>query len=129
MKKDCYAMLLSRSLRHFVFCNVSERVVMSVKSADLTLLSPEHPEVEETSVGMFNLTCTGASLSKNQDLLAVSDFTGTIRLFCGLSTTTKLLKESNLPDQIRYMHFHDFHNHVLLIGTFSGAVYVWNIHT
>jgi WD40 repeat protein len=77
---------------------------------------------------MFNITCSGASLSKNKDLFAVGDFTGSVKIFSDHSHTN-LLKETMIADQVRYLHFHDYHNDVLLIATFSGNVYVWNTKT
>ena len=77
---------------------------------------------------MFNITCSGASLSKNKDLYAVGDFTGSVKIFTD-HTQTNLLKEAMIPDQVRYLHFHDYHNDVLFIATFSGNVYVWNVKT
>lgn len=74
---------------------------------------------------MFNITCSGASLSKNKDIFAVGDFSGNVKLFSDHSKT-KLIKEALIPDQVRYLHFHDYYNPVLFIGTFSGNVYVWN---
>ena len=71
------------------------------------------------------MTCTGSSISADGTLLAIGDFTGEIKVFC--SKTHKLLQQAHLlVDQIRYLHFHDSHNNVLLIGTFSGNVYSWS---
>ena len=79
---------------------------------------------------MFSITCSGASLSKNKDLYAVGDFVGHIKVFKSESpTSTHILHEGHIPDQVRYLHFHDYHNAILFIGTISGAVYVWNVLT
>ena len=108
-----------------VFCNVNERVLLQ---AEESLYSDTLTLVKEHSLGMFNITCSGASLSKNKDLYAVGDFTGSVKIFSDHSHTT-LLKEAVIPDQVRYLHFHDYHNDVLLIASFSGNVYVWNTRT
>jgi hypothetical protein len=76
---------------------------------------------------MFNITCSGAALSKDKDLVAVGDFTGNVKVFSALDSRTKILAEGSIPDQIRYLHFHDYHNEILLIATFSGAIYTWNV--
>jgi len=34
---------------------------------------------------MFSITCSGSSLSKNKDLIAVGDFTGRVSIYCSKS--------------------------------------------
>lgn len=36
------------------------------------------------------------------------------------------ISEANIGEAVRYLHFHDYHNDLLLIGTFSGNVFAWN---
>lgn len=36
------------------------------------------------------------------------------------------MAEVHINDQIRYLHFHDYYNSILFIGTFSGTVYSWS---
>lgn len=74
---------------------------------------------------MFNITCSGSSISKNKDLIAVGDFTGNIKVFHP-SKDHEIIAEGTIQDSVRYLHFHDYHNNILFIGAFSGAVYVWN---
>jgi hypothetical protein len=71
--------MLSKDTKAMVFCNVNEKVVLS--TPETTLLSDKLTSVNEHSHGMFNITCSGASLSKDKDLYAVGDFTGHIKLF------------------------------------------------
>ncbi len=123
LKKDSYAIMLSKDMKSMVFCNVNERVLLQ---AEESLFSDSLTQVKEVTHGMFNITCSGASLSKDKDIFAVGDFTGNVKLFTDQSKT-KLLKEALIPDQVRYLHFHDYHNQVLFIATFSGNVYVWNV--
>ena len=78
-------MITNSSLNTFVYCLVSER---AVTRASQSLLSPGLSEVNESSVGLFNITCTGASMSG--DLIAIADFTGTLRIFRG----DKILKQA-----------------------------------
>lgn len=130
LKKDCYAMIFNQAYTKCIVCNVNERVIIQSKNhSGESLLSPTLSEIEEASIGMFDITCSGASISKNKDLVAVGDFTGNVKVYCAKSEKTILIKEGAVPDQVRYIHFHDYHNDVLLIATFSGAVYVWNPRT
>jgi len=59
---------------------------------------------------MFSITCSGASLSKNKDIYAVGDFVGNIKIFHSHGSSSKIIKEAQIPDQVRYIHFHDYHN-------------------
>jgi len=74
---------------------------------------------------MFHITCCGASISKDQDMIAIGDFGGNLKVMEPKTGLTMF--ETNIQESIRYLHFHDFHNNVLLIGTFSGNVFVWNL--
>ena len=46
---------------------------------------------------MFNITCSGASMSKNKDLYAVGDFIGHIKLFkLDKGSTLQVMKEGQI---------------------------------
>lgn len=90
-------------------CNVNERILITTKNQGEQLLSKEVSNVHEHSNGMFSITCSGASLSKNGDLVAIGDFSGNIKIFNAKASKTTLIKETSiLPDQVRYLHFHDY---------------------
>lgn len=76
-----------------VFCNVNERVVIKSKEAGQSLFSEEIKDIETISQGMFSITCSGASLSKNKDLFAVGDFTGHLKVFKTVGGKFELLQE------------------------------------
>jgi hypothetical protein len=78
LKKDSYAIMLSKDSKHMIFCNVNERLLLQ---AEESLYSETLTQVKETTQGMFNITCSGATLSKNKDIFAVGDFTGNVKLF------------------------------------------------
>ena len=133
LRKDCYSLIVTRNDSHVLMCLVNERFILkalpntaassqSEQMAKPSILTSE--KVEEHSESMFNLTCSGASLSKDKDLMAVGDFTGKVKIF--LKDSGKQVAETQVLDSVRYLHFHDYHNNVLLIATISGAVFVWN---
>jgi hypothetical protein len=46
---------------------------------------------------MFNITCSGATLSMDKKFIAIGDFTGNIKVFeIEKSMNTKLIKECSL---------------------------------
>ncbi|CDW77113.1 wd40 repeat-containing protein [Stylonychia lemnae] len=124
IKKDCYSMIINKSFTKLMLCLVNEIGYYTLNQSQKTLFTEEPFKLEEQVHGMFSITCCGSSLSKNKDLIAVGDYLGKIHIYC--SKTQKILHQAQIDDQIRYMHFHDYHNEILLIATFSGAIYVWN---
>jgi hypothetical protein len=60
-------------------CNVNERIVISSLSGE-SLISSTVNKVEEKSHSMFHITCCGASISKDQKLVAIGDFAGNIKI-------------------------------------------------
>jgi hypothetical protein len=124
LKKEAYAIMISRDRRHMVYCNVNERVVVS---SEADLFSEENQEVHTESKGMFSITCSGASLSKDRELFAVGDFIGHLKVYKRIEGRFEIYSEAQIINQVRYLHFHDYHNEILLIGTISGPVYVWNL--
>jgi len=48
---------------------------------------------------MFNITCSGATLSKNKDFFAVGDFTGHLKVFKAEDLLkTSVFLEAQIPD-------------------------------
>lgn len=66
-------------------CNVNERVILkavsgtSQSSEGQNVLTSE--KIEEHTENMFGITCSGATLSKDRDLMAIGDFTGNVKVF------------------------------------------------
>jgi WD40 repeat protein len=102
---------------------VNERIVLSSINGE-SLISNTLNKIEEQSHSMFHITCCGASISKDAKIVAIGDFSGTIKLFDTL--TGKEYGSGNIGESVRYLHFHDYQNEILLIGTFSGNLFVWN---
>lgn len=125
LKKDAYSMIVNKSLTTLLSCNVNE-VLHLQSEVPLFANTTTQAQVKESTIGQFNITCSGASLSKNRDVLAVGDFTGNVKLFSATEKTHVLNEVCIDGEQIRYLHFHDYHNDILLIGTIGGRVYVWN---
>ena len=87
-------MIINKQLNKMIICNVNERIVLSTQD---TLLTQEQIRVEENTVGMFNITCSGATLSMDKKFIAIGDFTGNIKVFeIENSMNTKLIKECSL---------------------------------
>lgn len=61
-------------------CNVNERTLLS-SNLNLSLLSPTQTKVEEHSESMFHITCCGASMSKDQDMVSIGDFAGNLKIY------------------------------------------------
>ena len=78
LKKDCYSFIINRQLTTIMMCMVNQRIILSSKD---TIVTDQNINIEEISHGMFNITCSGAALSKDKDLVAIGDFTGHIKVF------------------------------------------------
>lgn len=57
-------------------------------------------------------------------MVAIGDFSGNIKVYN--PTNGVVIADTNIGESVRYLHFHDYSNHILLIGTFSGNLFVWN---
>lgn len=63
LKKEFYAFVLSQNLDKLLMCNVNERILIS--SINGESLFSSYVKVEEQNESLFNITCSGASLSQD----------------------------------------------------------------
>ena len=91
LKKDGYAMIINRKFNKMLICNGSERVVLSTQDG-LPIFHESLTKVDEQSHCIFSITCSGSSISKNKDLIAVGDFLGNIRIYSAISDNATLIK-------------------------------------
>jgi WD40 repeat protein len=123
LKKDFYSFIIAKRHHKIIMCNVNERILISNPTGE-SLISKDVNRVDEHSEGMFSITCCGASVSLKKDMVAVGDFSGNIKIYNPMNGS--LLCDTNIGESVRYLHFHDYCNHILFIGTFSGNLFVWN---
>ena len=67
-------------MNKMILFNVNERVTLSTKCNN-PLFSEEIASVDEHSLGMFDISCTGSSVSKDQDMIAIGDYSGNLKIF------------------------------------------------